>query len=107
MCEKVLMKRRNKNYIKLLSKLKVKNELNEGYKDDTTDALTAIDPGVRYEDVTLVFKEKLIAEDELVPDVERTMNVLKEIANSIYKCVQFTVDFPSNYKDSFRFKPFY
>ena len=64
---KVLIKRHNKKYIKLLSKLKVKNGLNEGYVDNTTDALTAIDPGVRYEDGILVFKEELVAEDELEP----------------------------------------
>ena len=33
------------------------------------------------------------------PEDARTMNVLREIANSIYKCVQFTVDVPSNYED--------
>ena len=44
----MLMKRHNKRYSKLLSNLKVKNELNEGYVDDTTDALAAIDPGVMF-----------------------------------------------------------
>ena len=96
---KMLMKRHNKRYTKLLSKLKVKNELNEGYVDDTTDALAAIDPGVMFEDGILVFKEELVAEDKKIPEDERTMKVLRDIANSIYKCVQFTIDFPTNYED--------
>lgn len=95
----MLMKRHNKRYSKLLSNLKVKNELNEGYVDDTTDALAAIDPGVMFEDGILVFKEELVAEDEKIPEDERTMKVLRDIANSIYKCVQFTIDFPTNYED--------
>ena len=77
----------------------MKNELSEGYVDDTTDALAAIDPGVRFEDGNLVVKEELVAEDDAVSEDARTMNVLRDIANSIYKCVQFTVDVPSNYED--------
>ena len=63
--------------------MRVKNELNEGYVDDTTDALAAIDPGVRFEDNNLVIKEELIEDDKKVPDDERTMKVLQDIANSI------------------------
>ena len=53
-CGKVLMKRHHKKYLKLLAKLRVKNELSEGYVDDTTDGLAAMDPGVRFEDGNLV-----------------------------------------------------
>mgnify|MGYP006908686329 CR=1 FL=1 len=81
------MKRHHKKYLKLLTKLKVKNELSEGYVDDTSDALAAIDPGVRFEDGNLVVKEELVAEDDAVSEDARTMNVLRDIANSIYKCV--------------------
>ena len=44
-------------------------------------------------------KEELVAEDKDVSEDARTMNVLRDIADSIYKCVQFTVDVPSNYED--------
>ena len=96
---KVLMKRHHKKHLKLLAKLRVKNELSEGYVDDTTDGLAAMDEGVRFEDGNLVVKEELVAEDQKVSEDARTMNVLKDIANSIYKCVQFTVDVPSNYEE--------
>ena len=31
----------------------------------------------------------------MIPADERTMNILKEVADTVYKCVQFTVDFPT------------
>ena len=63
--------------------------------DDTTYACVAIDPGVRFENGELVKKDELVEEDRNVADDERTMNVLKDVANSIFDCVQFTVDYPS------------
>ena len=38
---KLLIKRHDKKYLNLLSKLKIKNELFERYVDDTTDGLVA------------------------------------------------------------------
>ena len=40
-----------------------------------------------FEDNDLVIKEELIEDDKKVPDDERTMKVLQDIANSIYQCV--------------------
>ena len=45
---KLLMKRHDKKYLKLLSKLKIENELFKRYVDDTTDCLAALSPGVRF-----------------------------------------------------------
>ena len=91
-CGKLLMKRHDKKYLKLLSKLKIENELFERYVDDTTDGLVALDPGVRFIGKKLVKSEELIEEDKNVPEDQRTMNVLRDIGNTIYKCVQFTID---------------
>ena len=44
---KLLMKRFDKKYLKLLVKLGIENELYERYVDDETDALAALDQGVR------------------------------------------------------------
>ena len=49
-----LMKRHDKKYLKLLSKLKIENELFERYVDDTTDGLAALDPGIRFNGKKLV-----------------------------------------------------
>ena len=73
----------------------IKNELYERYVDDETDILTAIDPGVRFDGEKLVKNEDLVEEDKMIPEDERTMNILKEIGGSIYNCVQFTIDCPS------------
>ena len=43
---KLLIKRHDKKYFKLLSKLNVENDLFERYVDDSTDGLAAIYPGV-------------------------------------------------------------
>ena len=59
------------------------------------EALTAIQPGVRFKDGKLVKDDSKIEEDEAIPDDERTFNLLMNIGNSIFECVQFTVDVPS------------
>ena len=94
---KILMKRHSQRYLKLLEELELKNEVFGAYVDDTTDVLVAVDPGVRYEDGRLVKKEELVEEDEDVPEDKRTMEVLKDMANTVYECVQFTVDCPSSH----------
>ena len=71
------MKIHAKKYLSLFEELKVKNEMLTGYVDDTLDALAGIDPGVRFEDGKLVMKEELVQEDKLIPEDQRTMNILK------------------------------
>ena len=94
---KMCIKRHDKKYTKLLAKLKVEHELFERYFDDETESLAAFDPGVRFNGKRLVMKEKLVEEDNMVSEdkKKRTMNILKDIGNTILKCVQFTVDCPS------------
>ena len=89
---KLLIKRHDKKYLNLLSKLKIKNELFERYVDDITDGLVALDPGVRFNGKKLVKLEESVEEDSNVPEHQRTMNVLKESGNTIYKCVQSGID---------------
>ena len=96
---KILMKRHAVKYQMILEKLEIENEMLTGYVDDTTDALAAIDPGVRFEEGKLVLREDIVAEDKNTPEDERTMNVLKLVADTVYICVQFTVDFPSAHED--------
>ena len=96
---KILMKRHSKMYLRKLDELGLKNELFEGYVDDTTDVLVAVDPGVKFDGEKLVKDNDKVEEDEQIPEDKRTMEILKDIANTIYKCVQFTVDCPSKYLD--------
>ena len=93
---KILMKRHSRQYLKLLQEVGLKNELFETYVDDTTDVMVAVDPGVRFDGEKLVKREELVENDANVPEDVRTMDVLKDIANTFYDCVQFTTDCPSN-----------
>ena len=43
----------------------------------------------------IVLVKELLEEDKTVPADKRTMQVLKEIGNTIFKCVQFSIDCPS------------
>ena len=70
--------------LKILSKLTVENELFERFVDDTTDGLAAIDAGVRFNGKKLMKVNSLVEQDKKLPEDQRTMNVLKEIGNSIY-----------------------
>ena len=94
---KILMKRHSKKYLKKLDELGLKNELFEVYVDDTTDVLVALDPGVKFDGEKLVKVEDKVDEDKEIPEDKRTIEILQDIANTIFQCVQFTVDCPSNY----------
>ena len=55
---------------------------------------------MRFNGKKLVRIEELVEEDKKVPEDKRTMDILKEIANTIFKCVQFSVDCPSLHPDT-------
>ena len=92
---RLLMKRHDKKYQALLRKLKIEEELAERYVDDEVEALMATEPGLRFEEGKLVKDETKVEEDKTIPDDERTFNLLKNIGNSIFACIQFTVEVPS------------
>ena len=89
------MKRHDKKYLILLKKLKLEHELFERYVDDEKEGLSAVDSGIRFVGDTLVKVEQVkeTAEDE------RNFNLLREIGDSIYPCVKFTIDVPSFHLD--------
>ena len=96
---KLLMKRHDKKYRAKLAALGLESEDFARYVDDETEVLAAVEPGVRFDGEKLVKMEELVHEDEAVEDDLRTMNLLKNIANDIMQCVQFTVDCPSLNQD--------
>ena len=63
--------------------------------DDLTNAAKSLDKGVRFDENKI---EELVEGDKNVPDDERTMEEVKKIANTIFKCIQFTTDCPSNHQ---------
>ena len=96
------MKRFDRKNSMLLKKLKIKKELSKTYVDDNMTALKALDPGVRYDpdQNKMVIKPELVESDKVLSSDRRTMEELKKIANTVYKCVQFTTDCPSSNRES-------
>ena len=80
---------------RLLRKLKIEEELSERFVDDELEVLAATAPGVRFEEGKLFKDETKVEEDKKIPDDERTFDLLRNIGNSIFECVQFTVDVPT------------
>ena len=64
-----------------------------------TEALVALDPGVRFdqEKMKMVKVKELEDSDEIIDGAKRTMNELKKVATTIYKSVQYTDDCPANH----------
>ena len=71
------------------------------YVDDNTVAMKALDAGVRFdaEKIKMVVVQELVESDKDIPEDIRTMEELKKIANTVYDCIQFTTDCPSNHQE--------
>ena len=69
----------------------------KNYVDDFLLALRGLDPGVRYdeESMKMVRVEVLGDSDMDAPEDARTMEELRKIANTVFQCMQFTIDCPS------------
>ena len=65
----------------------IENQLFGRFVYYTKNGLAALDPGIGFNEKKLVKVKELIEEDSQNPEDQRTMNVLKEIGNTIYKCV--------------------
>ena len=77
----------------------VKNDILPRFVDDITMVPTIIPPGWKLLGEKLEYIEKYVAEDEKVSDDERTMRIIKEIADSISENITVTYDIPSNHSD--------
>ena len=64
-----------------------------------TKIAIALDPGVRFDKtkMKMVKMEELVENDKDIPEDVITMNELRKIANTVFECVQFTTDCPSNH----------
>ena len=85
----------------MLKKLKVETEMSKTYIDDNTVAMKSVDAGVRFdaERMNMVVVPEFVESDKEIPEDKRTMIELNKIANTIYECVQFTTDCPSNHQE--------
>ena len=79
--------------------LKIENDLLERYIDDVNLVVNSISPGTKYENGRLTFNHEKEDEDRKLPNDKVSMEIIKDIANSIHDMIEFTVDVPSNYAD--------
>ena len=82
----------------MLKKLKVETEMSKTYIDDNTVAMKSVDAGVRF-DAERMNMAEFVESDKEIPEDKRPMIELNKIANTIYECVQFTTDCPSNHQE--------
>ena len=71
----------------------------ERFKDDITMLIQSLEAGSKYEDGALVMDDDKKALDEGKTEEEITMEVIKNVANSIDEMIKFTVDYPGNNKN--------
>ena len=69
--------------------------------DDNTVAMKSVDAGVRFDAdrMNMVVVPEFGESGKEIPEDKRTMIELNKIANTIYECVQFTTDCPSNHQE--------
>ena len=60
---------------------------------------TATQPGLTYDGTSLSFCEEQLEKDECLPSDVRTMNLIKQIADSIDENISVSFDVPSKYSD--------
>ena len=82
----------------MLKKLKVETEMSKTYIDDNTVAMKSVDVGVRF-DAEMMNMAEFVESDKEISEDKRPMIELNKIANTIYECVQFTTDCPSNHQE--------
>ena len=87
----------DKKFLEKLKTFGLKPLVYSRLKDDILLAIEAFEKGTKLIDNELIFDEEKSKEDELKSDSTITMEVLKDIANSIDDMITFTFDTPSNY----------
>ena len=90
----------DKLFLEKLKSLGISPEIYERFKDDITMMLEVIEKGTKFEDGQLVVDEGKKSNDEEKSDEEITMEVIKDVADSIDDMIRFTVDYPTNYKNN-------
>ena len=88
--------------VKFLDKLKMVGILPLVYsrlKDDILIALEALEKGTVFVDGKLTIDEKRKMDDENKSDTQVTLEILKDIAESVDPMLKFTIDTPCSYSD--------
>ena len=90
----------DKNLVVRLSDVGITMRLCRRYVDDVNLATEELQLGTRYLDGVLYIDELAAVEDQHVPVDKRTMEVVKQVANSIHASIQMEIDVASNHEDN-------
>ena len=88
----------DKEFLEKMKSLGIDPALYERFKDDITVIIKCLEAGTKYQNGELVvdLDKKLV--DKEKTDEEITMEVIKDIAESVDDMVKFTVDYPENHE---------
>ena len=78
-----------------LNNVNIINELLKIFVDDVNGVFKPVKAGTEYINGELVYNEQKAERDKDIPEDEVTMEVVKEIANSIDSMIKMTIDIPS------------
>ena len=96
---KLLLKRFDRKFLKILKKCRVELDLYGRFVDDNLTALASLDPGVRFEDGKMTCIKDRVEKDREMPADARIFRELVKVVDSIYECVQFTAEVPSSQQE--------
>ena len=88
----------DKEFLKKMKTLKIDPALYERFKDDITIVLKALEAGTKFTDGVLIVDQEKKILDEGKTDEEITMEVVREVADSVDEMIKFTIDYPGNHK---------
>ena len=79
--------------------MKIVNETLKIFVDDVNGVFHPIEEGMEFVEGELKYNANKAITDQQKNEDERTMEIIKEIANSIEGMIQMTIDFPTNHQD--------
>ena len=88
----------DKRFLEILKTLEISPALYERFKDDITIVVKSLEAGMKFENGSLVKDPEKKIIDAEKSDEEITMEIIKDIAESVDEMIEFTFDFPGNHK---------
>ena len=82
-----------------LVEVNIINEVLKIYIDDVNGVYKAVQAGTEYVEGKLIHNREKENSEKDVPEDERTMLVIRDIANSVEPMIKMTIDVPSKYED--------
>ena len=79
--------------------MKIVNEILKIFVDDVNGTFQPVGVGMEFVDGELRYNTNKAIADEEINEDERTMKIVRDIANSIDSMIKMTIDYPTNHAD--------